>query len=101
MNNTQQMQGVYKKDPNIVSRMIAGETILVPIHNNVADMDYIFTLNETAARVWELLDEKNSLEDIHACLINEFEADAAEVSQDLTDLVSDLLDIGAIKEVDD
>ena len=86
------------QDRNIVSRMIAGEVILVPIHNNVADMDYIFTLNETAARVWELTDGQHSLAEIHQHLLAEFEVDDAEAAQDLITLTQDLLEINAIFE---
>ena len=44
----------YQKDASIVSREIAGEVILVPIRQNMGDMESIFTLNETASRIWEL-----------------------------------------------
>ena len=91
-----QMHQIYRQDPNIVSRRIAGEMILVPIRNNVADMDYIFTLNETAARVWELTDGKHSLAEIHQSLVTEFEVDAGEAQQDLLDLTENLLEINAI-----
>ena len=43
----------FVKDPNIVSRKIAGEVILVPIRKNVGDLESIYTLNEVAARIWE------------------------------------------------
>ena len=91
-----QMHQIYRHDPNIVSRRIAGEMILVPIRNNVADMDYIFTLNETAARVWELTDGKHSLAEIHQNLVTEFEVDTGEAQQDLLDLTENLLEINAI-----
>ena len=94
-----QMQKIYQKDPNIVSRVVAGEVILVPIRNNVTDMDYIYTLNETAARVWALTDGQHSLADIHQSLILEFDADADEIAQDLAELTHNLVDIGAIIEV--
>ena len=39
----------YQKDPDMVSREIAGEVILVPIRRNVGDLESVYTLNETAA----------------------------------------------------
>ena len=51
----------YQQDPSIVSREIAGEVILVPIRNNVGDLESIYTLNETAARIWALLDGDHTL----------------------------------------
>ena len=49
---------VYKKSDSIVSRRIADEFILVSIRQNVGDLESIYTLNETAARIWELIDGK-------------------------------------------
>ena len=46
----------YAKDPNMVFRDIEGEMILVPIRRRTADLESIYTLNETGARIWELLD---------------------------------------------
>jgi hypothetical protein len=60
----QRSNTIYKHDPNIVARMIGGEMILVPIRKNVGDMENIYTLNETAARIWELVDGQHSLEEI-------------------------------------
>ena len=47
---------VYRKDPSIVARQIAGEMILVPIRQNVGDLESIYLLNETALFAWQLLD---------------------------------------------
>jgi hypothetical protein len=40
----------------MVFRQIAGEAILVPICTRVEEADSIYTLNEVAARIWELVD---------------------------------------------
>ena len=93
------LQKIYKKNPNIVSRVVAGEVILVPIHNNVADMDFIYTLNITAARVWELTDGEHTLKEIHQSLVKEFQVDGIEIAQDLLELIQNLADISAIIEI--
>ena len=36
---------IYIREKDIISRDIAGETILVPIRGNLADMQCVFTLN--------------------------------------------------------
>ncbi len=42
----------YVRDEHVVTRVIEGETIIVPIKRTVADMEAIFTLNEMASIVW-------------------------------------------------
>ena len=49
------LERCFKKDPNMVSRKIADEVILVPIRQNVGDLESIYTLNEVATRIWELM----------------------------------------------
>ena len=54
----------YQRDSNVVYREIAEERILVPIRKQVADMACIYVLNETGARIWELMDGQRSLAEI-------------------------------------
>jgi len=82
----------------MVARKIMDEVILVPIHRNVADMQSIFTLNETGARIWELIDGKNSAEGIVRVLASEHEVSKGEVEKDVTLILSQLKEIGAIQE---
>jgi hypothetical protein len=87
---------VYSHDPNIVSRLIAGEMILVPIRKNVGDMESIYTLNETAARIWELIDGQRSTAEVLQQMVSEFDIDPAEAESDLLVLLHDLLELGAL-----
>ena len=90
---------IYKHDFNIVSRQIGGEVILVPIRSTIADMNYLYTLNSTAARIWQLLDGVNDLEDIHQQICREFDIDPLEAKTDLDEVIQDFLRIGVIAQV--
>ncbi len=87
----------YQQDPSIVSREIAGEVILVPIRNNVGDLESIYTLNETAARIWALLDGEHTLASVRDAIVAEFEVEADEAEVDLMELVERLGGVGAIR----
>lgn len=90
------LTSVYHHDPAMVARNIAGEVILVPIRSNVGDLDSIYTLNETAAFVWEHFDGVRTLADIVAAVIAEFEVETAQAEQDLLALVAQLESVQAI-----
>lgn len=90
---------IYRHDPNIVSRLIAGEMILVPIRKNVGDMESIYTLNETAARIWDLIDGQRSAAEILDMIIAEFDIDRGEAETDLMELLQDLIGIGALAKL--
>jgi len=88
---------IYQKHPDMVARKILDEVILVPVSRNVADMQSIFTLNETGARIWELIDGKNTEEDILRRLTEEHEVDPATAKNDLSVILGQLQEIRAIQ----
>ena len=87
----------YQKDPNIVSRRIANEFILVPIRHKVGDLESIYTLNEVAARIWELIDGKRNTEQIRNIIIDEFQVSPEEAEQDLSEFIHKLEQIEGIR----
>ncbi len=88
---------VYKKSDSIVSRKIADEFILVPIRQNVGDLESISTLNEVAARIWELIDGKMKIREIKDKIVEEFEVTPEEAEKDLIEYLKQLVKIEAVK----
>jgi hypothetical protein len=86
-----ELSDVFKKSENIVYRKIADEYILVPIRNNVGDLQNIYTLNEVGARVWELIDGKKTLNQISNELLEEFEIDKETLDKDIDVYIAQLL----------
>ncbi len=89
---------IYKKSDSIVSRKIADEFILVPIRQNVGDLESISTLNEVAARVWELIDGKMKAREIKDKIVEEFEVTPQQAEKDLIKYLQQLEKIKAITE---
>jgi hypothetical protein len=89
---------IYRKDPAIVARQIAGEMILVPIRQNVGDLESIYLLNETALFAWQLFDGALTLGDIRHQITGEFEVDEMTAGQDLLELVAQLEQVGALEK---
>ncbi len=92
-----QLDNTYAKDPLIVSRLIDDEVILVPIRQNVGDLESIYTLNETAARFWELLDGQRTLADICDLVVTEYEVDQEEAQSELVEFIKQLEEFDAVK----
>lgn len=89
----------YERDPNVVTREIAGERILVPIRKQVADMAAIYVLNETAARIWNLLDGQRSVADIGGILEQEYSVESDTVQADVVEIVEELRQLGMLRAV--
>lgn len=91
----------YRKSQDTVTRHIGGETLLVPITHVGADLQKVYLLNETAAAVWELLDEPRSSEEVAAALLEQFEEDTpGQLQEDVAALIEDLLARGFVEPVD-
>jgi hypothetical protein len=87
---------VYSKSNSIVFRKIADEFILVPIRQNAGDLESIYTLNETAARIWELIDGKIKVEEIKDKIVEGFEVTPEKAEKDLMEHLQQLEEIKAI-----
>jgi len=88
--NLEPFNRVYRQDPAIVARQIAGEMILVPIRHNVGDLESIFVLNETAQCAWQLFDGAHTLAEIRWRMVQEFDVDETQAGLDLLELVDQL-----------
>lgn len=89
----------YQKNPDMVFRKIADEYILVPIRHNVGDLESIYTLNEVAARTWELIDGKRTAGQIRDIIVDEFDVAAEEAEKDLIEHLQQLEKMDGIKVV--
>ena len=89
----------YQRNEDFIFRKIVEEIILVPIKQNVAEMEAVFTLNEVGAFLWEQLGQPLSLSELHNAVLNEFEADPASVLEDIEAFLKEAETFGAVKEV--
>jgi hypothetical protein len=84
------LNSVLSQSASIVTRKTGNEYVLVPITNNIADMDSIYTLNETGAFIWEQIDGANSVESIIAALITEYDIDRENAETDVFSFIENM-----------
>ena len=90
-------KSILKKTDKVVSREIEGEKILLPLYKSSKDMNYIYTLNETASEVWDRIDGKKSLAKIKQDLIEIYDVDEKILTKQTDALIKDLKSIKAVK----
>jgi hypothetical protein len=91
------LESCFKKDPSVVFRKVAEEFILVPIKQKASDVESIYTMNDVASRIWELINGKRSLEDIKEIIIKEFDVSPEVAEKDLIEFSQQLEKIGAVR----
>jgi hypothetical protein len=85
------MDSVLAPSDDVVSRVIDGELVIVPLDAGVGDADDLFTLNETGAAVWELLDGERPLAVVVDEVGRRFDVPRADVEADVLEFAADLL----------
>ena len=92
-------QEIYSHHDSIVSRRIQDEVILVPIRQNVADLESIYVLSEVGAHIWEQIDGRRTTAEILPLIVEEFEVTEEKAQKDLKEFMQQLSAIGAITKV--
>jgi len=82
------LKSVPSHSPSVVTRKTGNEYVLVPVTDNIADMDSVFTLNETGAFIWEQIDGKRDIGSIIAALTSEYEIDSETAERDLLNFMN-------------
>jgi Coenzyme PQQ synthesis protein D (PqqD) len=90
---------VYRHAPDVVSRQVGEESILVPISHNVGDLDYVYTLSPVAARVWSLIDGTRPVREIAQTISAEYDVSIDQAAADIEELVSDLVGVSLLLQV--
>jgi hypothetical protein len=84
------------KHKDVVTRRIAGETIIVPIRNGVGDLNFVYTLNQPGTVIWDLLGAGTSVRGILDAICREFEVSEELAAEDLKEFLDSLQTAGLI-----
>jgi hypothetical protein len=84
------LKTILSHSKSIVTTKTGNEYVLVPVANNIADMNSVYTLNETGAFIWERINGENSVEDIINEMTREYEVDHLTASNDVFTFIDDM-----------
>jgi hypothetical protein len=84
------LNSVLSHSKSVVTRKTGNEYVLVPVTNNIADMDSVYTLNETGAFIWEQIDGKRTVKEIIELLIGEYETDLESATEDVFEFIGNM-----------
>jgi len=73
-----------------VTKEVGDECIIVPLSDNIADMDSVFTLNDTGTFFWNLIDGKKTIAEIIQAVVAEYDIDENTVQKDLFGFVEEM-----------
>jgi hypothetical protein len=87
----------FQRSTEIVSREIAGETVVVPICRGVGDLDSIFTFNGMGSWLWSLLAEQRSEAELAELVAGRFAVARETARVDVQNFLLELSEAGLVR----
>lgn len=84
------LKSVPSRSSSVVTRKTGSEYVLVPVTNNIADMNSVYTLNETGAFLWELIDGENNIEDMIEAVIRKYDVSEETATVDVFEFIGEM-----------
>lgn len=90
----------YEKNGEIVTRRIAGESILVPVASNVANLDAVYTMGEVGDFIWQRIDGATAVDEIVDALCAEYAVERDEAATDVAKFIASLEEADLVRPVE-
>jgi hypothetical protein len=81
----------------VVTRFVAGETLIVPVRGKVGDLGSIYKFNGTGTLIWKLLEGSQSLPELCSAVARHYGIEIAQVEIDVTHFVAELKSVGLVE----
>lgn len=87
----------YFRSSSLVSREVAGETIVVPICRGVGDLDSVYTFNGVGRSLWQLLENAHSIRELAGWLATNYQVEPQQALVDVESYLAELQEVGLIQ----
>ena len=93
-------QQVFVRSQSVVSRRVAGETLIVPVRGKVGDLASIFSFNPTGSLIWQSLESPKGLAELVSIVEQEYAVEQDQAERDVKQFLHDMLsaDLVQIRE---
>jgi hypothetical protein len=88
---------IFVRSRAVVSRVVAGETLIVPVRGKVGDLASIYSFNETGSLIWKLLDSPRAVGELVSGVAEEYLVDTEQVRQDVVRFLSEMRGVGLVE----
>jgi hypothetical protein len=88
---------VFVRSQAVVSRRVAGETLIVPVRGKVGDLASIYSFNETGSLIWQSLETPKGLSELIITVENEYAVEQEQAERDVTQFLNDMLSAGLVE----
>jgi len=90
-------QQSFVRSQSVVARVVAGETLIVPVRARVGDLASIYSFNGTASVIWKLLESPKTVAELAAAVAEEYDVEPSRVERDVTEFVDEMKAVGLVE----
>jgi len=83
-------QQVFFRSQSVVSRIVAGETLIVPIRGRGGDLASIYSFNGTGSLIWQVLESPRTVVELVEAVAQEFDVERARAEKDVKRFVREM-----------
>ena len=85
------------RSKTVVARVVAGETLVVPVRGRVGDLASIYSFNGTGSLIWRLLESPKSIAELTSAVSAEYEVESQRVLADVIHFIDEMKAAGLIE----
>jgi hypothetical protein len=93
-----QLEQVFIRSKAVVSRRIAGETLIVPVRGKVGDLASIYSFNATGSLLWQTLETPQGLSSLIDAVQSEYAVEREQAESDVKQFLKDTVSVGLVEE---
>jgi hypothetical protein len=87
----------FIRSTSVVARVVAGETLIVPVRAKVGDLASIYSFNGTGTLIWKLLESPRTVAELAASVVEEYDVDLTQAERDVQEFVEEMKNAGLIE----
>lgn len=87
----------FVRSQSVVARVVAGETLIVPIRAKVGDLASIYSFNGTGTLIWKLLASPKTVTELASAVAQEYEVEPAQAERDVMQFVAEMKAVGLVE----
>jgi len=85
------------RSQSVVARVIAGETLIVPVRAKVGDLSSIYSFNGTGTLIWKLLESPKTVRQLADAIASEYEVVPEQAERDVAEFVGEMKGVGLVE----
>src|ERR1700693_3433359 len=86
-----QVEQLFVRSQTVVSRRVAGETLVVPVRGRVGDLASIYSFNQTGSLIWQSVESPRGLAELFSIVEQEYVVEHDQARRDVKQFLQDML----------